>query len=131
MTPNQRIDIQKKAIALHDREAITARCIKQWEDANRHYTHCLQNGVAEGIVEDARQNAIDHYEAMLDAIYCERGALLLLEAAQKAASVSSTRPPSRGSSGAPGKPNPLDEKKKKPPENPGGSGPLGPYGPFA
>lgn len=67
----------------HLSEASTKACAA-WEEQNRRFAKMCLGGVDPGILELQRLDAIYAYEAMLDTIVCERGALTMVHSAAEA-----------------------------------------------
>jgi hypothetical protein len=91
-----------KLAHLKDREQITLNAIAAWKEQNRRYAQLSVNGGDPAILEAQRLDAVSAYEAMLDSVTCERGALTLLHEANEA---------------APKKKPPPKDGKNKPKEN--------------
>lgn len=73
---------QQRKRRLAEREEITARAIALWQEKTRRFAqHTLERSDMT-VREELRRQAVDAFEAMLDAVHCERGALLLLDASE-------------------------------------------------
>lgn len=73
---------QQRKRRLAEREQITVTAIAFWQERTRRFAkHSMERGDL-GVREQLRQDAIDAFESMLDAIHCERTALLLLDATE-------------------------------------------------
>lgn len=76
-------DREQAARHVAQREAITAKAVALWEEQNRRFAQLVFKKVQPAIVDSVRLDAVAAYEAMLDAVTCERTALIMLDAARR------------------------------------------------
>lgn len=82
-----------KLAHLKSREEITVKAIAEWKEQSRRFAQLCANGGDPAILEAHRLDAVSAYEAMLDSVTCERGALTLLHEINEVASKKPTPKP--------------------------------------
>jgi hypothetical protein len=65
------------------RELATEHSIKTWHEMVARYAQLITLGVKDEILNDARSNAVDAFEAMLDSVKSEAEAKRLLQATRQ------------------------------------------------